>query len=621
MENLNFINHHDPTGQLDLDQIDIRTQYSQLTDDEKILVFLKLNGYTHRPPTIERLYSDEYYLGSEKFYNKGTGIFDFWKSALPKIYPNEVLTAKPYLVLSGAIGIGKSTISKLCLAMTYARLGCMSNPYKVLGILPKPLSAVIFHRSESTAEVEFKHCFEREVKQESPFFKNLPNRPNFKLITSGPRGGGGLGSDVLFFLVGEVNFWPNEEQAMERVNSSIIRFQSRWSSDALSKVGQFIIDSSAKGSSGPTELFLENTDPRFTWNCRPAHYEVRTNMYTESAGRTFSVYTGDGKIPAQIMAEDSRIDDTMDPDKVIQVPIQKLGEYRADLIKSLQDISGISTGNSDSFFNGSIESVVRCSKLKNRIPETIKVDFYNKSDRIIDRIEPALKQIPPGTFLFIGLDLAVTSDTTGISGTSFSHWESDGNSGKIPHLDCHFLFGVTRHDGQETSLFHIYQFIMDLSKRFNLLVSADQAFSRNILQDLEREGIQTKYISTDRTPEPSNYLKNLLGREQIQIPEHKRFQRECLDLKVVGPKRKVDHPKHASVSPQFDNPDGTMPGSKDIWDALASSVYACNLAMLDGDELGYNVKVTKQMDVLKQMTTDSRSESTKQVQNMLENIF
>jgi hypothetical protein len=42
-------------------------------------------------------------LGGEKYFNGGKGLFNFWKGALKEIFPNEVFTSKPYLVLGGAI--------------------------------------------------------------------------------------------------------------------------------------------------------------------------------------------------------------------------------------------------------------------------------------------------------------------------------------------------------------------------------------------------------------------------------------------------------------------------------------------------------------------------------------
>ena len=619
---------NDPTEKLDLDSISLEQQYNSLTDREKLLVFCKLNGYSMIPPSIETMYTDPYFLGGESFFNGGQNLFDFWKGALNKIYPNEVLTQKPFLILSGAIGIGKSTASRLCLALTYARLLCMKNPSKTLGLTPKPLSAVIYHRNEETAEKEFKHWFLRDVMNKSPFFKKTFN-PNlkFNIITGGPRSNSGIGTDALYVLLGELNFFPNQEQARQILSTLLIRLKSRFSTDALMKVGNFIIDSSAKGDTDATEWFLENTDPRYTWNCKPAHYEVRTNLYKESAGKTFKVFIGDAKYPPQILPEDYQRggDLEYDEDKIIEVPIQLKNEYKINLQKSLQDISGISTGSSDKFFGGSIEHIIHNSIYQNKIPEVIEVDFYDKNDRLYPKIFPMLKELPPGSSVWLGLDLSAAQggDKTGLSLVTFDGWETY-NETQMPKVRCWFMVAIKNKDGQEVSLFHIFQFIQELADRYRVIVSADQAFSRQILQDCQRLGSNVKTngrISTDKVPcEPAIYLKNLINQNLIKLPVHKRFQREASDL-YYTPKGKVDHPKKASISPLFDNPDGSEIGSKDVWDSLASACYSLKMSIDEGEEYGFNSGYSKQTSMITKMARDAKLEAAKTFQGMVESIF
>lgn len=52
MSSNNFINQSDPTAPIDLSNIDIREQYSKLTDDEKTIVAAKLLGMNHIPVDI-----------------------------------------------------------------------------------------------------------------------------------------------------------------------------------------------------------------------------------------------------------------------------------------------------------------------------------------------------------------------------------------------------------------------------------------------------------------------------------------------------------------------------------------------------------------------------------------
>ena len=70
-----FINQYDPTAYVDLTSVSLEQQYSKLTEQEKLLIFCKINGYNRIPPSIQRLYSDEYYLGGSAFFVGGDNIY------------------------------------------------------------------------------------------------------------------------------------------------------------------------------------------------------------------------------------------------------------------------------------------------------------------------------------------------------------------------------------------------------------------------------------------------------------------------------------------------------------------------------------------------------------------
>lgn len=202
-------------------------------------------------------------------------------------------------------------------------------------------------------------------------------------------------NDLIFATLGELSFWPNQITAKEKAISTVIRFKSRISDDQLKMVGHFIADSSARSTTDATPWIIDNVNKEMAFVCSPAHYEVRPNMYTKSNGKTFKVFTGDGgSTPPQIIPKDQELDETkFDPSKIIKVPIQLLGEYKANLTKSLQDLSGVSTGSNALFFEGNIGCIKNCSTIINKIPEVITVDFYDKNDRLIDKIKPMISLI------------------------------------------------------------------------------------------------------------------------------------------------------------------------------------------------------------------------------------
>ena len=287
------------------------------------------------------------------------------------------------------------------------------------------------------------------------------------------------------------------------------------------------------------------------------------------------------------------------------------------------DKGGISLANSDSFFGGSIEHLVKCSSIKNRIPEVVTVDFYNKQDRLFDKVWPMINLLPIKSPVWIGLDLATKSDMAGLAAVTFDGWEVIGKV-KLPRVRTLFVIAVGRKDGQQTSLFHFEDLIFEMHKKYNITVSADFAFSSQLLQDCEREGIKTRYISTDNTPsEPAMYLKNIINNELIKLPENKRLQREAYDLKYSHTntgKIKIDHPKRATQNPKvFDVNNGV--GSKDTWDALASAVYSLKMSIDEGDEYGFNGGYYKQLQAMNSLTKSSQEETTKRFQGMVENIF
>ena len=622
----NFIDHspeYDPEASIkEIENVNLEQQYDKLTSYEKDLVAARILGYKQIPATSDQFIEDEYYLGGEKFFNHGDAVFDYWKNVMRnEIFKGRFFTKKPYIIRSGGVGTGKSTLSRICMGIIMMRMFNFKNIYKSLHIVPKPLTFFIAHRKEESAINEWKNWFLKDVLNFSPFFHNT--RPNFKykILTGGPRSSMGIGNDVIYYNLGELAFWENQQSAKEKATSAIIRFKSRFSIEQLQQVGLYIVDSSPKDSGSAVDFVYENVDRKYLFYCSPAHYEVRPNMYKESKGKTFKVYTGDGgSTPPQIIPKDQEMDTSkFDPSKIIEVPIQLLGEYKADLIKSLQDLSGVPTGSNALFFEGNISCIKDCSTIVNKIPEVITVDFYDKNDKLIDKIKPMISMLAPRKNFYIGLDLSASrgGDATGISGVTFEGWK-DIDGTKMPQMRCWFMVAIKNKSGQEISLFHIEQLINDLNKTYHVIVSADQAFSKGILQNCERENITTNgRISTDIVPcEPAIYLKYILRQELIQIPENLRFQREAADLYYTD-KGKIDHPKKASLI--LDNRAGTEKGSKDVWDSLCQAVYSCKMS-LDKDE--YYEGFEKELQLINRMTEgDSKEKSREVFQGMLESIY
>lgn len=543
-------------------------------------------------------------------------------------------------------------MGRIQLAYTNARLLCLKNPSKTLGLARRPLSAIIFHVKSDLAEKDFVDWFKRDVLYYSPFFRTTKNPLlKFNVFTGSPRSRrAGLGTDLCFALYSEINFWgnsegiedPNSENlSVSTLNTGWGRMHSRFSKKTLQLVGAFILDSSASGDSSATIKFEELIpDKKMLLNVSEPQWKVRPELYPElkkPGKNTFLIYAGDPKTPPQKIYpdENGKISPEFDPDRIVEAPISLMTEANMDLRKCLMDKCGVALAGSSLFFGGDISHVVKCMEMgnKNPLPEIIAVDFFDLKDRLYDKIKKALELIPLRTPIWVGLDLSSKHDVSGLS-IVMLEGKKTVNKVEFPIIRSLVNVGVSRIQGQQTSISHFYDLIKELSRFYDVRVSSDSSHSAQLLQDLTRDMIPNRNISTDRLPEPAQYLKSLLNLELIKIPVNHRLLREIYDLKYVtttGGKIKVDHPIKASSGTwradgtgkddiaSFDSNDGI--GSKDIFDSLEQCCWNLRLDMLEGTELGVNPGYTLTMEGLKNQEEDSREASRRVVQEMVETIF
>lgn len=502
-------------------------------------------------------------------------------------------------------------------------MDCLINPWTTFGLMSgKPITMLFSHLSISVVEREFLEWF-KENKSKSPYFKNMYHNHSVAYIASGLRDQNSLGSDLVFAVLSEVNFVPKPEQAINKINTAVIRYKARFQK-SRNFIGNIIVDSSASPVSeyNPQSVFEDDRPKEELIILKAAHWEVKKSDYLESKGKTFDVYLGDSKTSPYILGENQKLPSDQDEGRILKVPIQLYSDFNSDLRKSISDLGGKNISASNLFFDGNISHLMNCCSEDNRIPDTIRVDFYDKTQDLYEQIYPMIAKIPRGTFLHVHLDLGLVTDHTGFSIVYFDHWDTSDGITKEPFFVCPVTVSIDRIKGQQTSLWHIYQMLLKLSKEFSICVSADQFSSRQILQDLEREGVQTRYISVDKTDTPAIYLKNTINRERIKIPHNERLLRECSDLQVVtrGKHIAVDHPKIASLI--FDNKNGDHPeGSKDVFDSLQGALENCRLSLYEGNENGVNTGYIKQTQMINKMTHDPREDSQKAFQGMLESIF
>ena len=627
-----FIDHFDPTTpiKVTIDPNTIQRQYSQLTEDEKVTIGARLLKMNHRPVSFEQYISDDFYLGSPEITNHGNAIFNIWKKAGAEIYPTPISTRTPYISFGGCIGSGKSTMSKLMGLYMYHRLDCCVNCLSSLGLAGNVKLAFAFlHANEQTAYKDFVQYF-RNVFQISPYFKNLYNKPQIRLISSGPRSVGGfLGTQMVYSVLSELGFWRPED-ANNKISEALIRYQSRFV-DKRFNFGHVVCDSSAKDEDQSSiEKFEEAVPPEELYQAKFAHWVARPELYRESEGKTFEFYKGDS-IRMPHIIEPGEDKDLLDPDRIYKCPIQVRRNFLLDPIRSMRDLLGQAYSSKDLFFNGSISDIAECSTLTNLCSDVIDdLDFFDLNDTLYDRLAPMIARIPRQTNLFVHCDIGLKHDVTGIA-IAYYDGETTGNDDLLdtttyPKFKFPLIFGLSRKKGQSTSLDHIFQFIQRLSIDYNVCVSADSFASAGLFQSCERAGIPYEAISVDKTTEPYFMFKNVILGHRATLVYNERLLRECSELRIVangknGTHIKIDHPEISS-SFEFDYKDrkGEKPGTKDIADAVVGALWSCYKKYSEYMEDGGN-GVKKQLNLVTQMVKSQKEDTQMQFQSMLENIF
>jgi predicted ATPase len=140
---------------------------NNLSPQQKLELEARLIGYEKLPPTIEQFVNDPYYMGS--IYGNGK-LYRYWLPVLKKIYPTPIHTAYNVVVLTGALGVGKSTVARLAAAYTKCRLDHMTN-FNFFDLAKgKDLVMSYFHTTGDLVDNTFIHPLNK-LKDEVPYFK------------------------------------------------------------------------------------------------------------------------------------------------------------------------------------------------------------------------------------------------------------------------------------------------------------------------------------------------------------------------------------------------------------------------------------------------------------------
>jgi hypothetical protein len=540
--------------------------------------------YTHKPVDIETFIHDDHFLG--RIY--GENIFPLWERLLKELYPTPFYSDYYEVILSCAIGAGKSSVSSISLCYEIYKLMCMNNPQLYYGLVPgTKIVFSLFSAAKGLAASVNWEIFSN-IFATSPYFKDQIHLPRGRgvadtgvLITNdividiGSNMKHALGKAVFGALLDEAAF-QNEKsgQAQQSYTGLLRRMESRfmnkegsipgklWLASSPKFASDFLADRIEKAKHGKGSLVIDNIP---IW-------EVKDWLKQKE---TFKVFMGSNTVDPFIV-ENERVIPIESDHLVLDVPLKYKSSFEKDLMESIKDIAGRRVAGAMNLFK-SVEKLNAVMLIPNVISkEIIELDFYDDKDQIHNYIDMEyFKDFNhPESYRFIHLDAAYSAngDRYGIAcsyavpkrNTVYQHnLMVQEVTDRMYYVD--FIILIKAKEGQEIPLVKVENFIFFLKNQFNYpiySISADQFQSKRTLQTFDLAKWKTENVSVDKTRDPYIYLKECINERNILMPNHMFVKNEFLNLRDDGVK--IDHPSTGLVT------------SKDGADGVAGSIWACS---------------------------------------------
>jgi len=567
-------------------------------------------GYESVPVDIVTFINDPRYMGA--IY--GGTIYPYWIERLKQVYPNPLYSPYQEVLITGAIGIGKSSISILGILYDLYRVTLLKDPHKKFKLIPT--TPIVITLITATMDLASAVIADQLIDAigESPYFRSklLPGKgdrideemfPHHVGIAFGSRMRHSLGKAVIGAIIDEANFQNAvADQAIQNYNSIRRRMFSRFMAKGGDVPCRMWVVSSRNESSSFLESHIdaERGNPKAAI-FEPAIWEVQAHKGIYS-GETFPVFIGSDVEQPKIITSDKEMDDYMG--RTIRVPVEYRKDFENNLPGALQDLAGVAIRNGVNLIYN-VEALDKSMCLENCMTtDELKLSLMDK-DQIQDYYR---NNLPKGGKYYVHLDTGLKHDRFGFAMSRVTdniRVDTRGAvSGEIvskmsPMVETPLVFGIKALPGSEVPLWKVRVFLVYLrSQGINIaLITCDGYQSADMMQTLEKLGFKVKYASVDTTKDPYLKLSSNILLELIKLPKSPILRTELMNLQNLP--KKIDHPATIVV-------DGKqVPGGKDIADAVAASSYE---AIGESLTLGASALLDMQKSMPTHMTMKQRKD-------------
>ena len=543
--------------------------------------------YDEIPVSIDEFLENDYYLG--KVYNNGKNIYPYWRNFLHNFFHDNPDKAFE-VALTGAIGVGKTTIASIALTYLIYKTLCLKDPQKFYGLSAN--SPIVFVVMNLTLELAYSGLYSLIVEaiKLSPWFcerVDIRGKYEFSItfpknvaLMAGSQTTHTIGKNVLGAVLDEVNFSNapkgSKNSVMDMYRNIRRRLESRFLKQGRMP-GILMMVSSKNTELDFLEQYIQSIKhQKTTWVVDEPVYNIKpAETYV---GERFKVAVGDKTKESYLIKEDDNIDEVLERGyRIIEVPIEYKVAFEQDINDALKDIAGISAVSTSKLipYAGRIDV---CFDSKRRSPffeEEIQLGLDSIEDikDFLDDLSILRKDLHKPRFAHI--DIGLKGDRLGLAivhsdkSVTVDRYTATGAIDKISEqvYNVDLLLTIKAISGSEIPLFKVREFLLWLSTYIGYkfkMISYDGFQSADSIQLLKTLGLPAGLLSVDRTDVPYLNLRSCILEQRLVSYYNSIVIEELRDLEYDRKAKKVDHP--------ITKYDGS-PGSKDTSDALCGAVY------------------------------------------------
>ena len=548
---------------------------------------------------IEEWINDDYYVGRD-----ARKLYPFWKDLICDIFGGGRQNYTQ-IVITGGIGTGKSTVGLYIVLRKLYELSCYENVAGLFGLMSNSMTAFLYFSLTKYQAERSGFAQLRSIIDSVPYFKELFKRNQYRNSTLdfpenirifyGSSCGDMIGLNCISAIIDEANFFGdnagsevNMGDVEELYKAVLSRTSSRFTANGVNNSLNLVISSTTFTQSMTSKLYEKSlTDPSIKY-VRARLWDIKPQG--TYSNETFFVFAGNDKFDPFIIPDTTtlsiKLGISLDPSLTIkeavsrlsqeyrnlidEVPIDFYPNYKDDVIRGLQDFSGMSVASTGKLFSSRptfescVDDSIQTLFTKHEFTvETCNDDPSNCIQYYLNGIEFPHKECPR----YLHVDIGVSTDAYGLA-CCYKNGTTIIDGVEVPQFYYDFVLRIVPPPApKRVSIARCHEFIKYMRDNLGLrigLVTFDQFQSMASRQYLEEIGIPVKYQSVDKTDEQYLFFVDSMYKRNVHFNRDfaEMIRKELFDLIWYRAKRKVDHPGSTKTN-----------GTKDIMDGVVGALY------------------------------------------------